>query len=214
MEINSYFKGIATVLFSVITITGIIIWFFKEIVKKFMQADNERHKNRLKLEHQKYTRLQEEQFETIKTIYSNLIKTDELLTEYFGVVKDEMEFDEKTKNNTLKPLIETIFETQRYFRKNNIFLNDSLSENIEKCIESLFFCMKQSSHAHIIISEEIFNEKGEYLGIQPRKLIDLKEQEKIEFEKTIDIIEKIRNNELKDSIKSLKIEFRELFGVE
>lgn len=49
-------KEIVTILLSVTTITGLILWFVKEFIKKLLDADSDRLKNKLIRENQKYTK--------------------------------------------------------------------------------------------------------------------------------------------------------------
>jgi len=210
---EDFLKSIITILLSVATVTGLVIWAVKEIFKKFLQVDTERQKNKLLLEHQKYTKLQNEQFDTLKTIFANLIRTDELVNETFGTIKDGREFSRKTMERTFIPLVKTIFDTDRHFRQNSIFLNDTTNKKIAKAIDSLFFCLTKSSYAVIVKSEDVYDDKGNNIGIQQKDLESLSEIEKKEFFDIIKKVEDVKETELKEAINIVQNEFRQIFGV-
>ena len=210
---EDFFKSVITILLSVATVTGLLIWVVKEFFKKFLQVDTERQKNKLLLEHQKYTKLQNEQFDALKTIYANLIRTDELVNETFGSIKDGREFSRKTMERTFIPLVQTIFDTERHFRQNSIFLNDTTNSKISKAIDSLFFCLTKSSYAVILKSEEVYDDKGKNIGIQQKDIEALSDTEKNEFYDTIKKVEAVKETELKEAINIVQTEFRQIFGV-
>lgn len=210
---EDFFKSVITILLSVATVTGLLIWVVKELFKKFLQVDTERQKNKLLLDHQKYTKLQNEQFDTLKTIYANLIRTDELVNETFGTIKDGREFSRKTMERTFIPLVQTIFDTDRHFRQNSIFLNDNTNNKIAKAIDSLFFCLTKSSYAVIVKSEDAYDDKGKHIGIQQKDIGALSEEERNEFFDTIKKVEAAKETELKEAINVVQTEFRHIFGV-
>lgn len=210
---EDFFKSIVTILLSVATVTGLVIWAVKEIFKKILQVDTERQKNKLLLEHQKYTKLQNEQFDTLKTIYANLIRTEELVNETFGTIKDGREFSRKTMEQTFIPLVTTIFDTDRHFRQNSIFLNDTTYSKVAKAIDSLFFCLTKSSYAVIVKSEDVYDDKGKNTGIQQKDIASLSEDERTEFFDIIKKVEAVKETELKDAINIVQAEFRQIFGV-
>lgn len=210
---DSYFKNLITILLSVATATGLIIWAAKEIIKKFIQVDIEKQKNKLSLEHQKYTKLQTEQFDTLKIIYGNLIRTDELLRESFSLVKDGMEVSRLSMERTIKPLIAKIFETDRHFKQNSIFLSVKTCDEISKTIDALFFCLTKTSYAMIVKSEDFLDNNGKAVGIIQKDFATLSSEEKDEFLETIKKIEDVRENVLKQSIEIVNTEFRKIFGV-
>lgn len=210
---EEFFKSVITILISVATVVGLFIWVVKEMFKKFLQIDTERQKNRLLLEHQKYTKLQNEQFDTLKTIYANLIRTEELVNETYEIIKDGQEFSRKTMERTFIPLVDTIFETNRHFRQNSIFLTDITTGKIAKAIDSVFFCLTKSSYAVIIKSEDAIDDKGNHFGIQQKDIETLSEEEKNEFFDTIKKVEEIKENELKEAISIVQSEFKQIFGI-
>lgn len=210
---EDFFKSLITIFLSFATVTGFAIWTMKEMFKKFLQVDTERQKNKLLLEHQKYTKLQNEQFDTLKTIYANLIRTDELVNETFGTIKDGREFSRKTMERTFIPLVKTIFDTDRHFRQNSIFLNDTTNSKIAKAIDSLFFCLTKSSYAVIVKSEDIYDDKGKNIGIQQKDIESLSEAERSDFFDIIKKVETVKETELKEAITIVQTEFRQLFGV-
>lgn len=210
---EDFFKSIVTILLSVATVTGLVIWAVKEIFKKFLQVDTERQKNKLLLEHQKYTKLQNEQFDTLKTIYANLIRTEELVNETVGTIKDGREFSRKTMERTFIPLVTTIFDTDRHFRQNSIFLNATTNSKVAKAIDSLFFCLTKSSYAVIVKSEDVYDDKGKNIGIQQKDIASLSEDERTEFFGIIKKVEAVKETELKDAINIVQAEFRQIFGV-
>lgn len=210
---EDFFKNIITILLSVATVAGLIIWAVKEIFKKILQVDNERQKNKLLLQHQKYTKLQNEQFDTLKTIYVNLIRTDELVKETFVIIKDGQEFSRKTMERTFIPLVQTIFDTNRHFKQNSIFLTETTTNKIAKTIDSLFFCLTNSSYAVIVKSENVYDEKGKNTGIQQKNIEALSEAERTKFFDIIKRVETVKETELKEAINFVQAEFREIFGV-
>lgn len=210
---EDFFKSIVTILLSVATVTGLVIWAVKEIFKKFLQVDTERQKNKLLLEHQKYTKLQNEQFDTLKTIYANLIRTEELVNETVGTIKDGREFSRKTMERTFIPLVTTIFDADRHFRQNSIFLNATTNSKVAKAIDSLFFCLTKSSYAVIVKSEDVYDDKGKNIGIQQKDIASLSEDERTEFFGIIKKVEAVKETELKDAINIVQAEFRQIFGV-
>lgn len=210
---NGFFKGAIAILLSVATVAGLLIWAVKEIFKKFLLVDSERQKNKMLLEHQKYTRLQSEQFDTLKTIYANLIRTNELVDETFGVIKDGREISRRMMEQTFKPLVKIIFETDRHFRQNSIFLTDSTCKKITKAIDSLFYCLTKSSYAVIVKSEDSYDENGKNFGIIQTDVETLSEEDRDDFFDTIKKIESVKENEVQEALNIIRAEFRQIFGI-
>jgi hypothetical protein len=205
-------KEFITILLSVTTITGLILWFVKEFTKKLLDADSERLKNKLALENQKYTKLQNEQFETLKLIYSNLTKTEELINEFYHIIKDDIEFSKEHKERVVIPLTDLIFQTQRHFKENRLFIPKILIPKIENVIDKLFYCHTNSSLALIIKSEEFYDENGNYLGIVSKKFNEISDDRIKEFNKVTSLIETTKNKELPNLIAETENEFRKIFG--
>ncbi|WP_291096807.1 MULTISPECIES: hypothetical protein [unclassified Empedobacter] len=205
-------KEIVTILLSVTTITGLILWFVKEFIKKLLDADSDRLKNKLILENQKYTKLQNEQFETLKLIYSNLTKTEELINEFYHIVKDDIEFSKDHKERVVIPLTNLIFQTQRHFKENRIFIPKTLVPKIENVIDKLFYCHTKSSLALIIKSDEHFDDNGNYLGIVSKKLHEISSERVNEFNEILVLIETTKDEELPSLIEETENEFRKIFG--
>ena len=210
---NDFFKGAIAILLSVATVTGLLIWAIKEIFKKFLLVDSERQKNRLLLEHQKYTRLQSEQFDALKTIYANLIRTNELVDETFGIIKDGREISKQMMEQTFRPLVKIIFETDRHFRQHSIFLNDSTCKKISKAIDSLFYCLTKSSYAVIVKSKDFSDVNGKSAGIIQNDVETLSEEDRNDFFDTIKKVETVKENELQEAINIVRAEFRQIFGI-
>jgi hypothetical protein len=210
---NDFFKSAITILLSVATVTGLLIWAVKEIFKKFLLVDSERQKNRLLLEHQKYTRLQNEQFDALKIIYANLIRTNELVNETFSIIKDGREISRKTMEQTFKPLVKILFDTDRHFRQHSIFLTDSTCQNIAKAIDSLFYCLTKSSYAVIVRSKDFYDANGNNSGIIQTDLETLSEKDRDDFFDTIKKVEAVKENELQEAINIVRAEFRQIFGI-
>lgn len=211
---EEFVRSILAILLSVATVTGIVVWAVKEIFKKYLQIDTERQKNRLALEHQKFTRLQNEQFETLKTIYANLIRTDELVNETFGLIKDGMEFSRGNMERTFKPLVQTIYETERHFRQNSIFLPESICKVVSKTIDSLFFCLTKSTYAVTVRSQDVLSKNNKGTGLQQVHLAELPEHDRVEFFEVIKNVAEVKDGELKHTMKIVQSEFKQMFGVE
>lgn len=205
-------KEIITILLSVTTVTGLILWLVKEFVKKILDTDTERLKNKLALEHQKYSKLQNEQFDTLKNIYSNLVKTEELINEFYHIVKDDIEFSKQHKERVAEPLTKLIFQTEIHFKENRIFIPKILISEIDKVITALFFCLTKSTLALTIKTDEIFDENGNYLGITSKNFNEISEERKKEFDDVIKLIENTKNKELPKLIDDIEFEFRRIFG--
>ncbi|AWI25156.1 hypothetical protein [Flavobacterium pallidum] len=205
-------KEIIAILFSVAALTGSILWFVKEFIKKMFDADSERLKSKLILENQKYTKLQNEQFETLKLIYSNLMKTEELINEFYGIIKDDVKFSKQHKNRVVAPLTNLIFQTQRHFKENRIFIPKVLVPKIENVIDKLFLCHTKSALALIIKSDEHFDENGNYLGIVSKQFNEISNDRIEEFKEVLLLIEKTKDEELPKLIADTEIEFRKIFG--
>lgn len=212
-HLMNYFNEILTILVSVATVTALIVWSIKEVIKKILQADTERQKFKLQLEQQRFTILQVEQLDGIKIIYSNLVKTEDLFTEMLSLVKENKEITEQVKAELLKPLIQSLFDSLKHFKQNRIFLTKSLALKIGVTIDNLFSCITKSSYALIVKSEEIYSNNGDYLGIRVRKIEELLDKDKLEFKNLISQIEYLQQNQLKESIEALEVEFRGIFGV-
>ena len=205
-------KEIGAILISATTLTGFIIWSLREYSKSLIAQNFEKVKNKLSLENQKYTKLQNEQFETLKLIYSNLTRTEELFNEFYHIVKDDIEFTKEHKESIAIPFTNLIFQMQRHFKENKIFIPKILVPKIEKVINALFFCLTKSSKALIIKSEEHFDENGNYLGIVSKKFDEISTDKLNKFNEVLRLIEKTKNEELPELILEVENEFRKIFG--
>ncbi|NCT74003.1 MAG: hypothetical protein GXC78_05690 [Chitinophagaceae bacterium] len=185
----------------------------KEVFKNFLLVEMERQKNKLLLDHQRYTKLQVEQFDTLKLIFTNLIRTDRLVNETFVSLKDGTGLTKKDMERTFVPLVRIIFDTEDHFKQNSIFLPSETCEKIEKAIDALLFCLSRSTYAMLIRSESIIDTEGRLQGIQQVEIKNLSEMDKKDFHDTINKIAIVKNTELRLAISAVQTEFREIFGV-
>lgn len=210
---NDFIINLLAVLLSTSSLVALIVWAIKTTVNKLLQANNERLKIELQLEHQKYTNLQTEQFTTMKTLFANLVRIDDLLKEVYERQSREVKFDKPFIDGIYSPLIALVYETDQYFKQNSIFFNQGLCDIISKSMDAIFTCLSNSANAIVTKSEDVMDKQGNNKGIQERKLDELPPQDKESYESLIKSIDLIRKNELRSSIDSIQAEFRILFGV-
>lgn len=214
MTLSNIFWIAITILISSGVVSGLVIWLIKRIINKLFEANNERLKISLQLNHQQNSRVQNERFDVIKKLYADLVRMNEMLEELFRFVKSDKPSTKESVIKVLQPLVDLTFSTKRYSETNSIFFSRSTGLRIENCISELLFCLSKSSYAMVVKSEEIYSQSGDYIGIAGREVKNLPEEDRADFDKTILSISNVREGKLRESMDGLQKEFRNLFSIE
>lgn len=218
-----YYQELIKWLLSITVLGGLMTWFIKKVIQKFMQLDLEKykiklqteleiHKNNLQLEQHKYTKLHDEQCEFIKSLYQRLNTVDKLSADFLGLVTANKPLDQKDKEKS-KQLAKEIFDLEDFFKENKILLSKQLSESIHNTIQQLFDVTMKSAYALILQSTDIIAPDGKHLGIVVADQSTLSKEDKEKRDQLINEIQNIRSKELPASMTLLENEFRRIFGV-
>lgn len=212
-------------LISIEAISGVIIYLGKKILDKLLESGVEKyknelnitletHKNKLQLEHHKFTKLHVEQCEVIRGIYKKIQKLSFLLNDFLVLIKENRRLERFDFENTIMPCITASMECEEYFKENEILLSENLSNKVNSTIKLISTQTNKLNQTILVKFPELFS---------PTQLTELHNMyEKIgnyssieldELDIIVSNIEKIINTDFKESSKMLTEEFRRIYGV-
>ena len=106
-----------------------VAWLIRSLTAHFLDKDAEKHKETLRAEVARSSRLHEERGVVLRDIYANLV---ELIDKTHSFVHVAEWSGEPTKDEKRKLVAEALIKFRDHFNKNKIYLSPNLCERIQK----------------------------------------------------------------------------------
>jgi hypothetical protein len=107
---------------------GAVAWVIKSLVAYVLSKNVETHKELMKAEIARGSRLQDERANVLREIYSNLV---DLIENTHSFVHPAEMLGEPSRDEKQKLVAESLLKYKQYFERNKIFLSPDLCKRIE-----------------------------------------------------------------------------------